>query len=129
MSLALGEAHSRYTLELNRQHDWGGIFGKDDSTPARWTFDGRTVLCGTESGSCAQGRQSVGLAVVHARVHTSLGARDELLDWACVNWMKEARLGEWNHAEWKLGLAGAQPVEELERIRLATRLGWRRLRG
>jgi len=64
-----------------------------------------------------------------ARVHTSLGARDELLDWACVNWMKEARLGEWNHAEWKLGLAGAQPVEELERIRLATRLGWRRLRG
>jgi REP element-mobilizing transposase RayT len=36
MSLALGEAHSRYTLELNRQHDWGGIFGKDDSTPARW---------------------------------------------------------------------------------------------
>ncbi len=24
MSLALGEAHSRYTLELNRQHNWGG---------------------------------------------------------------------------------------------------------
>ncbi len=57
------------------------------------------------------------------RVHTNLGERDELLDWNWVNWMKEARLGEWNHGEWKQGLAGAQPVEELERIRRATRLG------
>ena len=119
MSLALGEAHSRYTLELNRQQHWGGHL---------WPL-GETHL----------------MAVLHyveqnpvrarmvdkawdwpwssARVHTNLGARDELVGWDWMNWMKEARLGEWNDAEWKQGLAGVQPAEELERIRRATRLG------
>jgi hypothetical protein len=38
-------------------------------------------------------------------------------------WMEEARLGVWDHADWKASLATAAAPDGLERLRRATKLG------
>lgn len=126
MSLALGEAHSRYTLEVNRRHDWGGHL-----------WQGRFYSCPLEEAHLMSALRYVDQNPVRARIvdeagdwlwssalaHTSDGVRDDLLNWAWTRWMKEARLGDWDHTDWKRRLAREQPAKDVERIRRATKLG------
>lgn len=59
-----------------------------------------------------------------ARAHTSPQGRDQLLDWPWMAWMEEARLGAWNHADWKASLAAGSPEAlDVEQLRRATKLG------
>lgn len=58
-----------------------------------------------------------------ALAHTSPQVHDELLDWDRNKWMEESRLGVWNYADWKATLLSAAPLEELDRMRRATKLG------
>ena len=126
MSLALGEAHSRYTLEVNRQQQWSGHLwqGRFHSSPleeahlmaALRYVDQNPVRAAMVLRACDWPWSS-------ALAHTDAAARAPLLDWPWARWLKEARLGDWDYADWNARLAGEQPPQELDRIRRSTKLG------
>jgi putative transposase len=126
LALALGQAHSQYSLEQNRQQDRSGHL-----------WQGRYFTCLLESDRLLSAIRYVELNPVRAgmtaeawdwrwssaRAHTSPEVHDELLDWPWREWMEEARLGVWSYADWKATLLAAEPLEELDRMRRATKLG------
>ena len=60
------------------------------------------------------------------RTHTAASAsqhHDPLLDWNWPDCMKAARLGTWQHADWKASLAIEPPPHEFQQIRKAIKLG------
>jgi putative transposase len=58
-----------------------------------------------------------------ALAHTSPMPHDELLDWPWIEWMEGARLGRWSYPDWLSSLLVADPPDELDRMRRATKLG------
>ena len=126
LALALGQAHSQYSLEQNRHKDRSGHL-----------WQGRYFACPLESDRLLSAIRYVELNPVRAgmmaeawdwqwssaRAHTSPQVHDELLDWPWREWMEEARLGVWSYADWKATLLAAEPPEELDRMRRATKLG------
>jgi putative transposase len=126
LALSLGQAHSQYSLEQNRQQDRSGHL-----------WQGRFFSCPLESDRVLPAIRYVELNPVRAgiaaeawdwrwsssRAHTSPEAHDELLDWPWRKWMEEARLGAWSYPEWKTTLRAAEPPGELDGMRRATRLG------
>ena len=126
LALALGQAHSQYSLEQNRRqqrvgHLWQNRFFSCPLEPAHLLRALLYVeLNPVRAGIVAQAQNWRWSSV---RAHTSLHARDELLDWPWYEWMEEARLGAWSYADWRAILRQAQPPEELDQIRRATRLG------
>ncbi len=126
LALAPGQAHSQYSLELNRRwrrvgHLWQNRFFSCALEPAHLVsamqyVDLNPVRAGMATEAC-QWRWS------SARAHTSPQAHDDLLDWPWLDWMTDARLGEWSHADWQADLAAGQSSDERDRIRRATKLG------
>lgn len=126
LALALGQAHSQYSLEQNRQQLRSGHL-----------WQNRFFSCPLASDHLLSAMRYVELNPVRARItveawdwrwssaraHTSLQAHDELLDWPWRDWMEETRLGTWNHADWKATLLAGGPAEELDRMRRAIKLG------
>jgi len=126
LALALGQAHSQYSLEQNRQRERIGHL-----------WQNRFFSCSLDSDRLLSAMRYVELNPVRAgmtagpwdwrwssaRAHTSRHAHDELLDWDWNEWMEEARLGAWNYEDWKATLLASAPREELDRVRRATRLG------
>jgi putative transposase len=126
LALALGQAHSQYSLEQNRKQGRSGHL-----------WQGRFFSCPIESKRLMSAIRYVELNPVRAwmtadacdwrwssaRVHTSPEVRDELLDWEWRGWMEEARLGVWNYADWKATLLAAEPTEDVDRMRRATNVG------
>jgi putative transposase len=126
LALALGQAHSQYSLEQNRQQDRPGHL-----------WQGRYFACPLESDRLLSAIRYVELNPVRAgmtaeawdwrwssaRAHTSPDVHDELLDWPWRKWMEEARLGVWSYADWKATLLATEPPEDVDRMRRATKLG------
>jgi putative transposase len=126
LSLALGQSHSQYSLEINRArrrtgHLWQNRFSScplDSShlqTAMRYV-ELNPLRAGMVVAACDWPWSS-------ARVHTVRDANDPLLDWPWQNWMQQARLGIWNCEDWNASLRSPLPERELEMIRRAARLG------
>jgi putative transposase len=126
LALALGQTHSQYSREQNRHQDRSGHL-----------WQGRFFSCPLESDHLLSAMRYVELNPVRAgmtaaacdwrwssaRAHASPQAHDELLDWPWIRWMDEVRPGAWSYADWKATLRAAEPPEELDRMRRATKLG------
>jgi putative transposase len=126
LALTLGQTHSQYSLEQNRQQ---GRIGH--------LWQNRFFSCPLESDRVLLAMRYVELNPVRAgmtaepwdwrwssaRAHTSPRVHDELLDWDWNEWMEGIRLGAWSYADWKTTLLASEPPEELDRVRRATRLG------
>jgi putative transposase len=123
---ALGQAHSRYTLELNRERGWIGHLWQNrffscsldhqHFLRALHYVEQNPVRAGMVNGALDWRWSS-------ARAHSGLAAHDALLagDWR--SWMAETRSGGWDEQAWRESLESAVPDEELARMRRATRLG------
>ncbi|HEY2842081.1 MAG TPA: transposase [Bryobacteraceae bacterium] len=126
LALALGQAHSQYSLEKNRQlgrvgHLWQNRFfscaiASNHLLPAMRYVELNPVRAAM-TGEAWDWRWS------SARAHTSSKVHDGLLDWDWNAWMEDARLGAWSYTDWKATLLAADPSEESDRVRRATRLG------
>jgi putative transposase len=126
LALTLGQLHSQYALEQNRQRRRVGHL-----------WQNRFFSCALEAAHLLAALHYVELNPVRAGmtpsaedwpwssagVHTSAGVRHELLDWPWIKWMEEMRLGGWNHEDWKEALGWAVARGQVEQIRRATRLG------
>jgi putative transposase len=126
LALTLGQAHSQYSLEQNRRQRRVGHL-----------WQNRFFSCALEPSHLLAAMHYVELNPVRAgmsgeawdwpwssaRAHTSREVCDELLDWPWTAWMEEARLGGWNHADWKAALGWTTPKAEVAKMRRATRLG------
>jgi putative transposase len=126
LALALGQAHSQYSLELNRHqlrlgHLWQNRFFSCPLEPVHLFAAIHYVeLNPVRAGMAAEAwdwRWS------SARAHTSPRVHDELLDWSWAKWMADTRLGAWSYGDWKASLLVASRPEELDRIRRANKLG------
>jgi len=126
LALALGQAHSQYSLEQNRSqgcvgHLWQGRFYSCPLEPSHLLSAMRYVeLNPVRAGMTANAwdwRWS------SARAHCSPEVRDELLDWEWCRWIEEVRLGVWNYSDWKATLLAAEPTEDVDRMRRATNIG------
>ncbi len=125
LALALGQAHSQYSLEQNRRHRrvghlWQNRFfscalGPTHLFSAMHYVDLNPVLAGIAAEPCDWRWSS-------ARAHTSPQVHDELLDWPWLRWMEETELGTWSYSDWKATHV-AMPPEEPDRMRRATKLG------
>ena len=126
LALTLGQAHSQYSMERNRDrgrvgHLWQNRFfscpldGAHLVAAMRYV-DLNPVRAGMAPEACDWRWSS-------ARAHTLPNRPDLLLDWPWVDWIKAARLGEWSYADWKVGLDMEMGDEELNRMRRSTRLG------
>jgi putative transposase len=126
LALAIGQAHSQYSLELNRQqhragHLWQNRFFSCPLEPSHLLaalhyVDLNPVRAGLTGKACDWPWSS-------ARPHGSSGVQHELLDWPWIEWMDERRLGTWNHEDWNGCLEWTVSSHAAERIRRATRLG------
>jgi putative transposase len=126
LALTLGQVHSQYALEQNRQHRRVGHL-----------WQNRFFSCALEPAHLLAALHYVELNPVRAgmtpaasdwpwssaRAHSSAAVVDELLDWPWMDWMEERRLGGWNHDDWKEALGWAVSSDPVEQIRRATRLG------
>ena len=126
LALTLGQAHSQYSMEQNRDrgrvgHLWQNRFfscpldGAHLAAAMRYV-DLNPVRAGMAPEACDWRWSS-------ARAHTLPNRPDLLLDWPWVDWIKAARLGEWSYADWKVGLDMEMGDEELNRMRRSTKLG------
>jgi putative transposase len=126
LALTLGQAHSQYSLEQNRQqgrigHLWQNRFFSCSLEPSHLLAAMHYVeLNPVRAGMISEAWEWPWSS---ARAHASQQDHDELLDWPWIAWMEEARLGTWNHADWKSALAWATPKIELDQLRRSTRLG------
>jgi len=126
LGMALGHAHSQYSLEQNKGQQRVGHL-----------WQNRFFSCPLESAHVFSAMQYVDLNPVRAGMVTDAwnwrwssamthvstsGARDVLLDWAWDDWIEDARLGWWDYPAWKASLGSAIGDSDLERIRRATRL-------
>jgi REP-associated tyrosine transposase len=126
MALTLGQTHSQYSLELNRQqsrigHLWQNRFF---SCP----LDGSHLLAAMHYVELNPVRAGLSGEAwdwpwSSARAHCSSKVSDELLDWPWMGWMEEARFGVWNHADWKEALTWKTPQDNMDQVRRATKLG------
>jgi putative transposase len=126
LALALGQAHSQYSLEYNRLdgrvgHLWQNRFFSCPLEPSHLVSAMRYVELNPVRAKMTT--EAWDWRWSSARAHTSLQAHDELLDWPWRDWMEEARLGAWNYADWKASLLAGGPAEELDRMRRAIKLG------
>jgi putative transposase len=126
MAHAMGQAHSHYSLEQNRNHRWSGHL-----------WQNRFSSCALDSGHLLAAMRYVELNPVRAGIardpwewpwssaaaHVGSGAGDALLDWSWESWMVETSLGTWDFEDWKSVLGLDLPHEETTRIRRATELG------
>jgi putative transposase len=126
LALALGQAHSRYSLELNRKRSWIGHI-----------WQNRFFSCPLEASHLLTALRYVDLNPVRAEMAnhawdwpwSSAGAHamphgcGELLDWPWRDLIRKARLGDWDAEDWRASLRCAESQEDLERLRRATRLG------
>jgi putative transposase len=126
MGLALREAHSRYSLEVNQAQGWDGHLWQNRFFSCALADENfLTAVRYVEQNPVRAG------LVAHAsdwpwssaRAHGSAGAQDNVLDWEWQRWMQDARGGCWSHEDWLARLATEQREEQLEQIRRATRLG------
>jgi putative transposase len=126
LALTLAQTHSQYSLEMNRLqgrvgHLWQNRFFSCTLDPSHLLTAIRYVdLNPVRAGMMAR---AVDWHWSSARAHTSAHGRDELLEWPWISWLKEARLGHWDSADWVTSLSMAVPAGDLERVRRATRLG------
>jgi len=126
LALALREAHSRYSLEMNHAQGWDGHL-----------WQNRFFSCALEEDHFLTAMRYVeqnpvraGL-VAHAsdwrwssaRAHGSPGVQDGVLDWEWERWTQDAGWRCWRHEDWRASLTMEQREEQLEQIRRATRLG------
>jgi putative transposase len=126
LALTLGQAHSQYSLEQNRDrqrvgHLWHNRYFSCTLDPAHLLAALRYVdLNPVRAGMTTEARD---WRWSSARVHTSPMPQDELLDWPWIEWMEGARLGRWSYSDWRASLLVGDQPDELERMRRATRLG------
>jgi putative transposase len=126
LALTLGQAHSQYSLELNRQqsrigHLWQNRFFSCALAPSHLLAAMHYVeLNPVRAGMTGEAWDWPWSS---ARAHTCEQVREELLDWPWRAWMEDARLGVWDHAAWKEALAWETPQAGLDQVRRATRLG------
>jgi len=126
LALALGQAHSQYSLEHNRHHGrighlWQNRFFSCPLEPSHLLSAMRYVELNPVRAKMAA--EAWDWRWSSARAHTLLHAHDDLLDWPWRDWMEEARLGAWSCADWKATLLAPAPDEELDRMRRAIKLG------
>ena len=126
LALTLGQLHSQYALEQNRQRRRVGHL-----------WQNRFFSCALEASHLLAALHYVELNPLRAgmtsaawdwpwssaRAHTSAAVQEALLDWPWIDWMEEMRLGRWNHEDWKEALGWAVAVNQVEQIRRTTRLG------
>jgi putative transposase len=126
LSLALGQAHSQYSLELNRRRRRAGHL-----------WQNRFFSCLLEPSHLLAALHYVDLNPVRAgltakawdwpwssaRAHSFSHLQHELLDWPWMHWIEQRRLGGWNHQDWKDCLEWTVSSDPVNRIRRATRLG------
>ncbi|HEV8412288.1 MAG TPA: transposase [Bryobacteraceae bacterium] len=126
LAQTLGHAHSQYSLEQNRDrhrvgHLWHNRYFSCPLDPAHLFAALRYVdLNPVRAGIIAEApdwRWS------SASAHTSPTPHDEFLDWPWIDWMEDARLGRWSYSDWLSSLLVADPPDELDRMRRATKLG------
>jgi putative transposase len=126
LALVLGQAHSQYSLEINREREWVGhvwqnrFYSCTLDAPHLLAALGYTELNPVRAGMAACAWDWPWSS---ARAHTAPHVADPLLDWLWREWMEEARVAEWNYADWKAALSVRWEPERLERLRRATRLG------
>lgn len=126
LALALGQAHSQYSMEQNRHqgrsgHLWQGRFFSCALEPRRLLTAMRYVeLNPVRAGLTAE---AWNWEWSSARVHTSPQEHDKLLDWPWLRWIEDVRIGMWSYADWKEVLCAAGSTEEQDRLRRATQLG------
>jgi putative transposase len=126
LALTLGQAHSQYSLELNRMHRRVGHLWQNrfyscplDSShllAALHYVELNPVRAGMSGAACDWPWSS-------ARVHCDAQVRDELLDWPWVAWMEELRLGTWSPSGWTEALTWKTPQDSIAQLRRATKLG------
>jgi putative transposase len=126
LARTLGNAHSQYSLEQNRDrnrvgHLWHNRYFSCTLDPAHLLAAMRYVdLNPVRAGITAEARD---WRWSSALAHTSPTPHDELLDWPWMEWMEGARLGRWIYSDWRSSLLAAERPEELDRMRRATHLG------
>jgi putative transposase len=126
LARTLGQVHSQYAVEQNRQqrrvgHLWQNRFFSCALEPAHLF----AALHYVELNPVRAGmtRTAWDWPWSSARAHTSANVFDELLAWPWIGWKQERRLGGWNHSDWKVALGWAASGDQVEQIRRATRLG------
>jgi putative transposase len=126
LALALGQAHSQYSLELNRRqrragHLWQNRFFSCLLEPSHLLaalhyVDLNPVRAGLTARACDWPWSS-------AQPHSYSHVRHELLEWPWVDWIEQRRLGTWIHQDWKDCLSWTVSSNSADLIRRATRLG------
>jgi putative transposase len=126
LGLALGQAHSQYALEWNRETGRVGHL-----------WQNRFFSCSLEAGRLLAVIRYVERNPVRAHMvehawdwpwssaiaHVNRGAGDPLLDLEWKEWIEGAGLGAWDSEGWQAMLARNQSGEEVGAIRRATHAG------
>ena len=126
LALTLGQAHSHYSLEQNRDrhrvgHLWHNRYFSCPLDSAHLLTALRYVdLNPVRAGMTAE---AMDWRWSSAQAHTSPTSHDELLNWPWMDWLEDARLGRWSYSDWRSSLLVADPPDELDRMRRATQLG------
>jgi putative transposase len=125
-ALALGQAHSHYTLELNKQHGWIGHLWQNRfcSCP----LDHAHLLAAlhyAEQNPVRAGlvRRALDWRWSSAHAHCLPNGQDELLSWDWMSWMAQTKSGAWDALDWRASLEVALAEEKLGLMRRATRMG------
>jgi putative transposase len=126
ISLALGQTHAQYALEINRLrqrvgHLWHNRFfscplGTDHLFAAMRYVELNPVRADMVAAPWDWRWSS-------AAAHIGREVDDPLLDGTWQAWMQETRLGAWNYGDWRESLSVPLPGRTLEIFRRASQLG------